>query len=451
MNEELMLKELLLDHIIRKDVIGLRELFDEYNIVDLAEYVNKLDVLDIIFIFKTVTKDVTGQLFSYLDNEVIEKLLEVFNSEQIKGILNNLYSDDLIDFLQELPINLSKKVLSSASTQQKQIINELLSYQEDTAGSIMSTNYLELTEDDTVFQAMDKIKKHGKKAETLGTCFVLDNNGILVGTVTLRDILFEKDLQYIKDIMDTDYNYVLTHTDTEEVARIMQKYDDNTLAVTDEDYHMLGIITIDDVIDVIQEEATEDIHKMAAITPLEYPYLEAGVFKIAKSRLVWLMLLMVSYAISSIIITNNDQLLLLVPSLITFIPMLMDTAGNAGSQASAMVIRGIIVDNLTIKDFFRVLYKELMIALIIGLILLIINVLRIVFFVPNIGLDMALIVSISVFVVVILAKLAGGLFPLLALVVKIDPAVMAAPLITTTCDAISLLTYFSLAKLWLKL
>jgi magnesium transporter len=214
---------------------------------------------------------------------------------------------------------------------------------------------------------------------------------------------------------------------------------------------MLGIITIDDVIDVIQEEATEDIHKMAAITPLEYPYLEAGVFKIAKSRLIWLMLLMVSYAISSIIITNNDQLLLLVPSLITFIPMLMDTAGNAGSQASAMVIRGIIVDNLTIKDFFRVLYKELMIALIIGLILLIINVLRIVFFVPNIGLDMALIVSISVFVVVILAKLAGGLFPLLALVVKIDPAVMAAPLITTTCDAISLLTYFSLAKLWLNL
>ena len=451
MNEELMLKELLLDHIVKKDVIGLRELFDDYNIVDLAEQVNKLDVLDIIFIFKTVTKDVTGQLFSYLDNEVIEKLLEVFNSEQIKGILNNLYSDDLIDFLQELPVNLSKKVLSSATSQQKQIINELLSYQEDTAGSIMSTNYLELKEEDSVFQAMDKIKMHGKKAETLGTCFVLSNDGTLMGVVTLRDILFEKDLQYIKDIMDTDYNHVMTYTDTEEVARIMQKYDDNIIAVTDEDYHMLGIITIDDVIDVIQEEATEDIHKMAAITPLEYPYLEAGIFKIAKSRLVWLMLLMVSYAISSIIITNHDQLLLLVPSLITFIPMLMSTAGNAGSQASAMVIRGIIVDNLTFKDFFRVIYKELMIAMFTGSILFLVNIARILIFVPSVGLDIALIVSASIFLVVIIAKLSGALFPLLALIVKVDPAVMAAPLITTTSDIISILTYFSLAKFWLNL
>lgn len=449
MNDEMSLNELLLDTIHQKNVLRLRMLFDEYNIVDLAELVNELEVFDIIFIFKTVPKEITGQLFSYLDSETVEKLLNVFNSNEIKSLMDYLYSDDLIDFLQELPAPLSKKVLSSASSQQKKIINELLSYQDGTAGSIMSVNYFELDEDDTILVAVDKIKHHGKKAETLNTCFVLNKEGRLIGTVTLRDILFEQQYLYIKDIMDIDFNFVLTSEDTEEVAKIMQKYDDSVIAVTDDQEHLLGIITIDDVFDIIQEEATEDIHKMAAITPLEYPYMEVGSFKIAKSRLIWLMLLMVSYALSSIIITNNSDLLVVVPSLITFIPMLMDTSGNAGSQASAMVIRGITVDNLSVKDFFRVLFKELFVALIVGAILFAVNLIRILLFVPNVGLDVAFIVCISLYLVVMIAKLTGGLFPLLALVFKLDPAVMASPLITTTCDALSLLTYFSLAALWL--
>ncbi|MEA5027227.1 MAG: magnesium transporter [Erysipelotrichaceae bacterium] len=451
MNDELVQTDQLQMLIQSKNVPQLRQLFDEYNIVDLAEAVNELPIADIIFVFKTVTKDITGQLFSYLDNEVIEKLITVFNSDEIKIILNNLYSDDLFDFLQELPAPLAKKVLNSASAAQKKTINSLLSYQEDTAGSLMSTSYLELELTDTNAQAMLKIKKYGKKAETLGKCFVVDDNGILMGTVSLRDILFAKDETIINDIMDTDYIAVFTNTDNEDAAKTMQKYDENILAVTDNEQHMLGIITTDDVLDILQEEATEDIHKMAAITPIEYPYMEASSFKIAMSRLVWLLLLMVSYALSSVIITNNNTLLVAVPSLITFIPMLMDTSGNAGSQASAMVIRGIIIDNLTIKDFFRVFLKEVSIAVICGLVLFIVNMLRIIIFVPSVGINMALIVSTAVFFVVLLAKLTGGLFPLLALVIKMDPAVMAAPLITTACDAISLLTYFALARLWLHL
>lgn len=449
MDGKLILTQTIQEYIKQKNIIDLREIFDEYNIVDLADIVNQLDVYDIIFIFKTVTKDVTGQLFSYLDNDVIEHLLEVLNSDQIKVILNSLYSDDLIDFLQELPANLSKKVLNSASSQQKKLINELLQYQEDTAGSIMSTNYLELSKQDNINDAIEKIKRYGSKAETIGTCFVLNEKGRLVGIVTLRDILFASEDNMIKDIMDIDYNSVFTSTDTEEVGRMMQKYDENVIAVTDEDYHLLGMITIDDIIDVMQEEATEDIHRMAAITPIEFPYLEASTFKLAQSRLVWLMLLMVSYALSSIIITNNDQLLMMVPSLITFIPMLMGTAGNAGSQASAMVIRGIIVDSLTIKDFFKVVFKEMMIALMTGSVLFIVNMIRIVIFVNDVGFDIAVIVSLSVFLVVLIAKLSGALFPMLALIIKVDPAIMASPLITTTCDLISILAYFGLARLWL--
>ncbi|MDD4641926.1 MAG: magnesium transporter [Erysipelotrichaceae bacterium] len=449
MDGKLILTQTIQEYIKQKNIIDLREIFDEYNIVDLADIVDQLDVYDIIFIFKTVTKDVTGQLFSYLDNDVIEHLLEVLNSDQIKVILNSLYSDDLIDFLQELPANLSKKVLNSASSQQKKLINELLQYQEDTAGSIMSTNYLELSKQDNINDAIEKIKRYGSKAETIGTCFVLNEKGRLVGIVTLRDILFASEDNMIKDIMDIDYNSVFTSTDTEEVVRMMQKYDENVIAVTDEDYHLLGMITIDDIIDVMQEEATEDIHRMAAITPIEFPYLEASTFKLAQSRLVWLMLLMVSYALSSIIITNNDQLLMMVPSLITFIPMLMETAGNAGSQASAMVIRGIIVDSLTIKDFFKVVFKEMMIALMTGSVLFIVNMIRIVIFVNDVGFDIAVIVSLSVFLVVLIAKLSGALFPMLALIIKVDPAIMASPLITTTCDLISILAYFGLARLWL--
>jgi len=451
MNEELILLNELQELIKAKNILKLREFFDEYNIVDLAELVNELETAEIIFVLKTVPKDITGQIFSYLDNDVIEKLITVLNSDEIRVILNSLYSDDLVDFLQELPGPLAKKVLSNVSLQQKQIINNLLSYQEDTAGSIMSTSYLELAANDTVAKAMEKIKHYGKKAETLGKCFVLDDKGLLIGTISLRDILFAQNDNVVADLMDTGYISVLTSNDNEMVARIMQKYDDTVIAVTDAEQHMLGIITVDDVIDIIQEEATEDIHKMAAISPIEHPYIETSPLRIAGSRLVWLMLLMVSYALSSIIITNNDQLLVAVPTLITFIPMLMDTSGNAGSQASAMVIRGITVDNLTIHDFFKVLFKELSIAVICGAILFVINVLRIVIFVPNVGISMALIVSISVFLVVILAKLVGGLLPLLALVIKMDPAVLASPLITTACDAISLITYFSLARLWLGL
>lgn len=448
MEQEMILQSLLVENIQKKNVYGLRDLFENYHEADIAEAIEKLTPEDILFVFKTVSQNYTGQLLPYLENDTIETLIQLLSSRDLKSILDNIYSDDIVDFLQELPASLTKKVLGSASADQKADINRLLSYEEDSAGSMMSTSYLELSETDTIETAMNKIKKYRKETETIGRCFVVNQKDQLVGTLRLKDILFAPNTEIVSEIMDTDYVSVLTTDDSETAAKTLQKYDISVIPVVDEFEHMVGIITADDVIDILQDEATEDIQKMAAITPLDDEYLEAKPFKIATSRLVWLLVLMVSYAFSSLIISNNNDLLLSIPSLITFVPMLMGTAGNAGSQASAMVIRGITVDDLTIKDFFRVLRKELGVAVLCGLVLATVNILRIILFVPNVQTEMAFVVSITIFLVVIFAKLVGGLLPLMALVLKLDPAAMASPMITTACDSLSLIIYFALASMW---
>lgn len=435
----------------QKEYKNIRTFFDETNIVDGALLVDKLATEDLLHLFKIVRKDVGAELISYLDSDTIERLTYNLTSSQIQILLEEMYSDDLNEILSELPEALVTKVLQAASPEIRKQINEFLSYEPNSCGSIMSVDFVTIRDSYTVAQAMRAIRRQGKLAETINWCYVVDDDKSLIGSIGLKEILFAKDEVPVVEIMDHDVYYVYTHDDQEEAARLISKYDITCIPVIDSAKQVLGIITVDDIFDVVEEEATEDIHKMAAMTPLEGSYVESSIKSIVKSRLPWLMVLMISATFTGTIISNNQELLVLLPSLAIFIPMLMDTAGNAGSQASAMVIRGLIVDDMSVRDFFRILFKETQVSMLLGIVLFVINTLRIGLFMPDVGWGIALLVSLTIFLTITLANLVGGSLPLLAIVLKQDPASMAAPLITTMVDALSLSAYFLIATMFLRL
>ena len=435
----------------QKEYKNIRTFFDETNIVDGALLVDKLATEDLLHLFKIVRKDVGAELISYLNSDTIERLTYNLTSSQIQILLEEMYSDDLNEILSELPEALVTKVLQAASPEIRKQINEFLSYEPNSCGSIMSVDFVTIRDSYTVAQAMRAIRRQGKLAETINWCYVVNDDKSLIGSIGLKEILFAKDEVPVVEIMDHDVYYVYTHDDQEEAARLISKYDITCIPVIDSAKQVLGIITVDDIFDVVEEEATEDIHKMAAMTPLEGSYVESSIKSIVKSRLPWLMVLMISATFTGTIISNNQELLVLLPSLAIFIPMLMDTAGNAGSQASAMVIRGLIVDDMSVRDFFRILFKEAQVPMLLGIVLFVINTLRIGLFMPDVGWGIALLVSLTIFLTITLANLVGGSLPLLAIVLKQDPASMAAPLITTLVDAISLSAYFLIATMFLRL
>ena len=435
----------------QKEYKNIRTFFDETNIVDGALLVDELATEDLLHLFKIVRKDVGAELISYLNSDTIERLTYNLTSSQIQILLEEMYSDDLNEILSELPEALVTKVLQAASPEIRKQINEFLSYEPNSCGSIMSVDFVTIRDSYTVAQAMRAIRRQGKLAETINWCYVVDDDKSLIGSIGLKEILFAKDEVPVVEIMDHDVYYVYTHDDQEEAARLISKYDITCIPVIDSAKQVLGIITVDDIFDVVEEEATEDIHKMAAMTPLEGSYVESSIKSIVKSRLPWLMVLMISATFTGTIISNNQELLVLLPSLAIFIPMLMDTAGNAGSQASAMVIRGLIVDDMSVRDFFRILFKEAQVSMLLGIVLFVINTLRIGLFMPDVGWGIALLVSLTIFLTITLANLVGGSLPLLAIVLKQDPASMAAPLITTLVDAISLSAYFLIATMFLRL
>ena len=435
----------------QKEYKNIRTFFDETNIVDGALLVDELATEDLLHLFKIVRKDVGAELISYLNSDTIERLTYNLTSSQIQILLEEMYSDDLNEILSELPEALVTKVLQAASPEIRKQINEFLSYEPNSCGSIMSVDFVTIRDSYTVAQAMRAIRRQGKLAETINWCYVVNDDKSLIGSIGLKEILFAKDEVPVVEIMDHDVYYVYTHDDQEEAARLISKYDITCIPVIDSAKQVLGIITVDDIFDVVEEEATEDIHKMAAMTPLEGSYVESSIKSIVKSRLPWLMVLMISATFTGTIISNNQELLVLLPSLAIFIPMLMDTAGNAGSQASAMVIRGLIVDDMSVRDFFRILFKEAQVSMLLGIVLFVINTLRIGLFMPDVGWGIALLVSLTIFLTITLANLVGGSLPLLAIVLKQDPASMAAPLITTLVDAISLSAYFLIATMFLRL
>ena len=441
----------LLNFIEKDKKDKLIKLFDEVNIVDMAGLIDKLSIKDLVYVFKVIHLDVAGSLFSYMSEERQNRLADLLTSQQLSQILDNVYTDDAVNFLEKLDRPMIRNILSYTSEERRNLLMEMLTYPEDSAGAMMSTDYVEIGQYIKVSDATELIKRHQDQAEMLDTYYVTDINKKLVGVVSIREILFAPDEELIDTIMTKEVISVTLNDNQEDVAKKMAKYDLASLPVIDETDSFIGFISADDIIDIVEEEATEDIHRMGGIIDIEGSYLHTSAKSMAKSRIFWLLILTVAYTVSSFIITGYDDLITTLPSLMIFVPLLMDTAGDAGSQALAMVVRGIAVDGIDTSYFKEVFFKELKVAMIAGGFLFFGNLLRIMFFSTNTNnFWLAFVVSLTVFFVVIIAKLIGGLLPLIALYFNQDPAAMASPLITTLSDSVSLLLYFSIAKLFLE-
>ena len=375
-------------------------------------------------------------------------LVTMFTEKELKELLDDLYMDDTVDMLEELPANLVKRILATVSASDRSMINQLLNYPEDSAGSIMTTEYVDLREEMTVGQAMAHIKKTGIHKETIYTCYITERRK-LVGIVSAKDLMTTDDDVPIKDLMETEIISVYTHSDQEQVAQLFTKYDLLALPVIDQDGRMVGIVTFDDAMDVMVDEATEDITKMAAINPSEKTYFETSVLQHAKNRIPWLLILMFTSIITGTIITRYENAFAAIPLLVSFIPMLMDTGGNCGSQSATLIIRGIALDEIRFTDLFKVMFKEFRISLIVGAFLAVANGVRIFIQYHNPGL--AVVIACSLMGTVIMAKLVGCTLPLLAKKVNLDPAIMASPLITTLVDTFSILIYFNIATVLFRL
>ena len=427
-----------------KQYTRLRQRIADMNIADIAVIMEELEEEELLKIFRILPKGMAADVFSYLEVESQQYIITSLSDREAANIINNLMADDATDLLEEMPANIVKKLLANASAETRRDINHLLRYPEDSAGSIMTVEYVDLKENMTVEGAIQRIRQVGVDSETINICYVLDPKRTLVGTVALRYLLISPSDAVIGDIMHENVVYLNTLMDQEEVARQFQKYDFTSMPVVDNENRLVGIITVDDVVDILQEEATEDIEKMAAIVPSDKPYMKTGVFETWKKRIPWLLLLMISATFTGSIITSFESALSVFPILTAFIPMLMDTGGNAGGQASVTIIRGLSLNEITYSDVFKILWKELRVALICGITLSAAYFAKLMIF-DRVGMTVALVVCLTLVLSVAIAKMVGCSLPMLAKRLGFDPAVMASPFITTIVDALSLMIYFAIA------
>lgn len=423
---------------------AVRSILDVMNEVDIALLLSELDDKALALAFRLIPKDKAAEVFANMDASMQTYLVQVFTEKELKELVEDLYMDDTVDMLEELPANLVTRILDTVSAEDRIKINELLNYPADSAGSIMTTEYVDLRKNMTVAQAMAHIKETGIHKETIYTCYVTERRR-LIGTVSAKELMTESDDMVIETLMETEIISVGTHTDKEEVARLFTKYDLIALPVLDEGDHMVGIVTFDDAMDVMVEEATEDITKMAAINPSEKPYFATSVLDHAKSRIPWLLVLMFTSIITGAIITKYENAFAAIPLLVSFIPMLMDTGGNCGSQSATLIIRGLALDEIHFRDLFRVIFKEFRISLICGGVLAAANGIRILIMYRDP--QLALVIALSLVATVIISKLIGCTLPLFAEKLHLDPALMASPLITTLVDTFSILIYFNIATM----
>lgn len=441
-------KDIFIKLLAQREFKAVRSILDVMNEVDIASLLSTLSDKELALAFRLIPKDKAAEVFSNMDTSMQTYLVTMFTEKELKELLDNLYMDDTVDMLEELPANLVKRILATVSASDRSMINQLLNYPEDSAGSIMTTEYVDLREEMTVGQAMAHIKKTGIHKETIYTCYITERRK-LVGIVSAKDLMTTDDDVPIKDLMETEIISVYTHSDQEQVAQLFTKYDLLALPVIDQDGRMVGIVTFDDAMDVMVDEATEDITKMAAINPSEKTYFETSVLQHAKNRIPWLLILMFTSIITGTIITRYENAFAAIPLLVSFIPMLMDTGGNCGSQSATLIIRGIALDEIRFTDLFKVMFKEFRISLIVGAFLAVANGVRIFIQYHNPGL--AVVIACSLMGTVIMAKLVGCILPLLAKKVNLDPAIMASPLITTLVDTFSILIYFNIATVLFRL
>ena len=441
-------KDIFIKLLAQREFKAVRSILDVMNEVDIASLLSTLSDKELALAFRLIPKDKAAEVFSNMDTSMQTYLVTMFTEKELKELLDDLYMDDTVDMLEELPANLVKRILATVSASDRSMINQLLNYPEDSAGSIMTTEYVDLREEMTVGQAMAHIKKTGIHKETIYTCYITERRK-LVGIVSAKDLMTTDDDVPIKDLMETEIISVYTHSDQEQVAQLFTKYDLLALPVIDQDGRMVGIVTFDDAMDVMVDEATEDITKMAAINPSEKTYFETSVLQHAKKRIPWLLILMFTSIITGTIITRYENAFAAIPLLVSFIPMLMDTGGNCGSQSATLIIRGIALDEIRFTDLFKVMFKEFRISLIVGAFLAVANGVRIFIQYHNPGL--AVVIACSLMGTVIMAKLVGCTLPLLAKKVNLDPAIMASPLITTLVDTFSILIYFNIATVLFRL
>lgn len=428
-----------------KQYTSLRQKLAEVNEADIAGLMEELEQEDMLKVFRILPKDLAADVFSYLEVENQQIIITSLSDKEAANIINNLMADDATDLLEEMPANIVKKLLANANPETRRDINHLLRYPEDSAGSIMTVEYVDLKESLTVEEAIARIRKVGLDSETINICYVLDAQRKLVGTVALRYLLLSDPEERIGDIMHENVISIHTLMDQEEAAAQFKKYDFTSMPVVDNENRLVGIITVDDIVDIMEEEATEDIEKMAAIMPSDKPYMKTGIWETYKKRIPWLLLLMVSATFTGQIINSFQEALSVCTVLTMFIPMLMDTGGNAGGQASVTIIRGLSLGEIGYRDVMRIVWKEMRVALMCGVTLAGANFIKLLWF-DRVGMTVALVVCLTLVVAVMLAKVIGCTLPILAKRIGFDPAVMASPFITTIVDALSLLVYFQIAK-----
>ena len=424
----------------------LRQVVQELNDADIADYLEDMDEEEIVKVFRILPKDMAADVFSFLEIELQQNVITTLSDKDAAHIIDNMMADDAKELMEEMPANIVKRLIANTSPDTRQAINHLMRYPEDSAGSIMTVEYVDLKEHYTVEQAIGRIRKVGLDSETINICYVLDNKRTLVGTVGLRYLLLSDPDAVIGDIMHRNVVSLHTLMDQEEVARMFKKYEFTAMPVVDNEDRLVGIITVDDVVDILEEETTEDIEKMAAVMPSDKPYLRTTVFEAFKKRIPWLLLLMISATFTGSIITSFESALSRYVVLTAFIPMLMDTGGNAGGQASAIIIRGLSLDEIEFGDWFQVVWKEIRTAALCGLTLAVCNFVKLLAF-DRVGVKVACVVCVTLLMAVIVAKVVGSTLPMLAKKIGMDPAVMASPFITTIVDAISLLIYFRVATI----
>ena len=430
-----------------KRYAALRDILVTMNAADVAALFSDLEQEILPLLFRLLPKELAAETFVEMDSDAQELLITGFSDSELKEVIDELYIDDAVNIVEEMPANVVKRILQQADIETRKQINEILKYPEDSAGSIMTTEFVELRPHMTVADAIKSIRRSGIDKETINTCYITRPDRRLYGQISIRAIILAEDEDPIEDIMEQNVISVSTLDDQESVAQMFQKYDLLALPVVDKEGRLVGIVTVDDAIDVLQEETTEDIEKMAAITPSDKPYLKTGVFSLYLHRIPWLLILMISATFTGIIIMKFEAALAAQVTLTAFIPMLMDTGGNSGSQSSVTIIRGLALQEIAFRDIFKVIFKEMRVSLLCGITLAAANFLKLMF-IDRVGLSIALVVCLTLIITVVVAKLIGGTLPMLAKKIGFDPAVMASPFITTLVDAISLLTYFSVAS-WL--
>ena len=443
MQENFDLKELM-ELLDTRQLRRLKEILMEMNEVDIASFIEELDSERTVIVFRMLPKAIATDVFAELPVEKQTHIINSITDKELSEIVEELYVDDAVDMLEELPATVVRRVLKNTTADTRKLINQFLNYPEYSAGSIMTAEYVGLKKHMTVEQSFAYIRRHAVDSETIYTCYVMDEKRQLEGVITVKDLLMNPYEMRVEDIMDVHVIKVNTSEDQETVVEMMNKYDLLSIPVVDSENRLVGIITVDDIMDVMEEEATEDFEKMAAMLPSEKPYLKTSVFQLAKNRIPWLLILMLSSTITGGILLKYENAFSAIPLLVSFIPMLMDTGGNCGSQSSTMIIRGMAVGEIEIVDILRVLWKEIRVGMMVGVVLAIVNFVRLMIQYPG-NTMICLTVVLSVFCTVVVAKSIGCTLPIGAKALKLDPAIMASPMITTIVDAVSLMVYFNLA------